>query len=173
MSWIQTYTGKQFWPLEPERNTIDIEDIAHSLSMLCRFNGHCLAFYSVAEHCVRVSRILPPESAKWGLLHDAGEAYLVDMPKPLKRMIPEFEEHENHLLESIAQHFGLSWPIPKDVHHADVVMLMTEKRDLMSPEPESWGIDVEPLSDTIHPMSPMEAKAAFLERFQELMGPTR
>lgn len=170
MGWIQTYTGKQFWPLEPERNEYDIEDIAHSLSLLCRFNGHCREFYSVAEHCVRVSKILPEGSAIWGLMHDAGEAYLVDMPKPLKRLIPDFEHYENNLLEKIAESFGLSWPIPNDVHHADVVMLMTEKRDLMVPEPASWGIDVEPLPDIIQPLPPQEAKTAFLARFNELMG---
>lgn len=166
--WIQTYSGKAFWPLTPRATDLDIEDIAHSLSMQCRFNGHCRVFYSVAEHCVRVSHILPQESAFWGLMHDAGEAYLVDMPKPLKRMMPEFEAHENNLLQEIAAFYGLSWPIPDDVHTADVVLLMTEKRDLMSPEPQSWGIEVEPLAEVITPMTQEQAKAAFLARYEEL-----
>ena len=79
-SWLQTYTGIQFWPLDPRPEEIDIQDIAHALSLLCRFNGHCQRFYSVAEHSVHVSTILAPEFGLWGLLHDAAEAYLSDIP---------------------------------------------------------------------------------------------
>lgn len=168
LGWIQTYTGKPFWPLNPRKQDIDIEDIAHSLSMQCRFNGHCRIFYSVAEHSVRVSHQVAPEHALWGLMHDAGEAYLVDMPKPLKRLMPDFQDHEDKLLQYLAAHFGLTWPIPEEVHKADVVLLMTEKRDLMSPEPQDWGIHVAPLPDIITPLSPQDAKDAFLQRFHVL-----
>jgi len=94
MSWIQTYTGKCFHPREPGPDDFDIRDVAHALSLLCRFNGHCRTFYSVAEHSVRVSRICPPAAALWGLLHDLGEAYVGDLPRPLKPLMPRFEEIE-------------------------------------------------------------------------------
>ncbi|MBF0612521.1 MAG: hypothetical protein HQL55_15470, partial [Magnetococcales bacterium] len=78
-NWIQTFTGRQFWPLAPVLEHIHVQDIAHALSLLCRFNGHCQKFYSVAEHSLHVATILPPELAGWGLLHDASEAYLADL----------------------------------------------------------------------------------------------
>ena len=83
--WIQTMSGVIFYPLDPRPEEIRIEDIAHALSHQCRFAGHCREFYSVAEHSVRVSRELPQEFMLWGLLHDASEAYLVDLPRPIKR----------------------------------------------------------------------------------------
>jgi uncharacterized protein len=83
--WIQTYTGKQFWPLSPLPEDIVIEDIAHALSMQCRFGGHVRTFYSVAQHSVHVSLLVEPQYALWGLLHDAAEAYLVDLPRPIKK----------------------------------------------------------------------------------------
>ena len=61
--WMQTYTGRQFWPIDPRANEVHIEDIAHALSMMCRYNGHCRTFYSVAEHSVLVSQHVPPEHA--------------------------------------------------------------------------------------------------------------
>src|ERR1019366_6268112 len=80
---IRTYTGILFDFEEPEASPIRIEDIAHALSLLCRFAGHCKEFYSVAEHSVRVSYACPEEHALWGLMHDASEAYCVDVPRPL------------------------------------------------------------------------------------------
>jgi len=168
MSWIQTYSGKQFWPLAPRAEDFDIEDIAHSLSMQCRFNGHCKAFYSVADHCVRVSRLVPHEDAMWGLLHDAGEAYLADLPRPLKLEMPSYQELEEQLLKVFARAFSLPWPIPASIKAADDIMLATEKRDLMESPPVSWGLDAIPHGDTITPLSPMAAKHAFLARYIEL-----
>ncbi|MFG0247924.1 MAG: phosphohydrolase, partial [Phycisphaeraceae bacterium JB051] len=80
MSWIQTYTGKAFYPLREDPGIIDIRDIAHALSLQCRFNGHCSDFYSVAQHSVHVSEVVPQAFALWGLLHDAAEAYMSDLP---------------------------------------------------------------------------------------------
>src|ERR1017187_10636100 len=77
---ITTFSGIHFWPLLPNPADIRIEDIAHALSNQCRFAGHAREFYSVAEHSVRVSQLCPPEDALWGLLHDASEAYLTDVP---------------------------------------------------------------------------------------------
>src|SRR5271165_7548492 len=83
--WIQTYTGRVMYPLDPRPEEINIIDIAHALSNLCRFTGHVRTFYSVAEHSVRVSQHCDPKDALWGLLHDASEAYLADMSRPMKR----------------------------------------------------------------------------------------
>src|ERR1051326_3663293 len=83
--WMRTYTGVRFYPSDPRPDEIFIQDIAHSLSNMCRFAGHVKEFYSVAEHSVRVSLACHPDDALWGLLHDASEAYVVDMPRPIKR----------------------------------------------------------------------------------------
>ncbi len=168
MSWIQTYTGRSFTPLAPRAEDLDIADIAHSLSLLCRFNGHCETFYSVAEHSLRVSAACPPEHARWGLLHDAAEAYLSDLPRPVKREIPFFRECEDRLLRIIADHFDLPWPMPPEVAAADTLLLATEARDLMVAPPASWELGVEPLPGRITPLGPEEAEAAFLARFREL-----
>lgn len=85
--WIQTFTGKQFWPLTPKAEDVCIEDIAHALAFKCRFGGHCKTFYSVAEHSCRVAEILRPEHQLIGLLHDAAEAYLPDVAAPIKSAI--------------------------------------------------------------------------------------
>lgn len=97
MTIINTFSGIEFDLLNPNPNDIDIEDIAHELSMLCRFNGHCKEFYSVAEHSVYVSYEIDEEFALIGLLHDAAEAYLGDVPTPLKKLLPEFKRADNQL----------------------------------------------------------------------------
>ncbi len=168
-TWIQTYTGIQVWPLDPHPDQIDIRDIAHSLSMLCRFNGHCRQFYSVAEHSVHVSNIVSPVNRIWGLLHDAAEAYLSDIPKPVKQSLDQFHQLEERMLAVIANRFGLTTEIPEEVHDADMTMLATEKRVLMGSEPAPWS----GLPDALEPTmiccySPEEAMQSFLRRFSEL-----
>jgi hypothetical protein len=88
--WIQTYSGRQFWPLDPRVEDVHLEDIAHALSNVCRYTGHVREFYSVAEHSVHVSWSCEPEDALWGLLHDASEAYLADMARPVKQNMPVY-----------------------------------------------------------------------------------
>lgn len=105
--WIQMHSGIAFWPMDPRADEVRLEDIAHSLSLLCRFGGHCSRFYSVAEHSVHVARLCSPEVALWGLLHDASEAYVVDLPRPIKRQLPEYAEIEGLVQFAIAEHFGL------------------------------------------------------------------
>lgn len=171
-NWIQTFNGKQFWPLNPRPEDIDFRDIAHALAMKCRYTGHCLRFYSIAQHSVLASQIVPPADAKWALLHDAAEAYLADVARPVKRAMKDFQEIEDHLLRCIIEHFGLSWPQPDSIHQADLVLLRTERRDLMAPPPIPWRTDelAKPLSATIFPDSPGEAEVRFLKRFKELFG---
>jgi hypothetical protein len=170
--WIQTFTGVQFWPLDPRADEIRIEDIAHALAQQCRFGGHCRSFYSVAEHSVRVSRVVPPQDALWGLLHDGSEAYCVDVPRPLKRHLSEYGVIENRLMLAICERFRLPVTMPASVKRADQVLLNTEKRDLTGPAPAPWtvaqGMPTEPLQERIEPWSPFEAKARFLARFYEL-----
>lgn len=171
--WIQTHSGIQFWPLDPRAPEIDIKDVAHSLSLQCRFGGHTNTFYSVAEHSVRVSRAVPPEHALWGLLHDAAEAYLVDLPRPIKRfseMGALYREIEEHLMTCVCIRFGLDLTEPPAVKVADVALLMTEKRDLMKMEPKPWEDTSEPLPDRIEPWDWKIAKWEFLQRFTDLTG---
>lgn len=168
-AWIQTFTGKQFWPMDPRANEVDILDIAHSLSMLCRFNGHCNRFYSVAEHAVHVSHVVGPEQARWGLLHDAAEAYLSDIPQPVKRELALFHEFEERLLVVIAERFDLPVGLPPEVKQADMLLLATEKAALMGPEPAPWEGIPDPLAPgMIKGWSPDQARREFLARFGEL-----
>ena len=177
MSWIQTYSGRKFFPLAPRAADVRIEDIAHALAMKCRFGGHCRVFYTVAEHSVRVSRRVPPELALWGLMHDAGEAYLPDVGKPIKDSVhihregkaKTFSDVEDILLERIAEALGFPPVDYAAVRTADLELLATEARDLMAPPPEPWELGVEPLAEKIAPLpSPAAAEAAFLERWHEL-----
>jgi uncharacterized protein len=176
-SFIETFMGEAFEPLHPNPDQIWIEDIAHSLSLQCRFNGHTKEFYSVAEHCVRVSWLLedweePTEVQLWGLLHDASEAYLTDIPSPLKQL-PAFEAYraaEEAVMWTVCNRFGLPWEEPEAVRFADQSMLATEARDLMPYVPEHWQ-SLEGMAEAsirITPWEPREAKRKFLNRFCEL-----
>ena len=174
--WIQTYSGHVF-SLEPfDAEAIHIEDIAHALSMLCRFNGQCRRFYSVAEHSVHVSLEIAPHLAQLGLMHDAAEAYLGDVPTPLKKKLPAFSDAENHLMQLIAQRFCFTLPEEgeedeKELKRADLQLLSDEKQVLMGPEPKPWpGLPVPRRVERIIGWSPDEAKKRFLERFQDLAG---
>lgn len=175
--WIQTFTGRQFWPMEPRVEDINIVDIAHALSNSCRFNGHCSQFYSVAQHSVLVSTICDPADALWGLLHDAAEAYLVDLPRPVKHSghFEQFRVFERSLEAAICKRFGLSPEQPESVSKADRALLRTEQRDLMGPAPEEWQDNREGAIETIkiEPWPPAFAKLKFVHRFAELTGDRR
>lgn len=174
-TWIQTYTGRRFWPLAARPHEVSIHDIAHALSNLCRFTGHTEAFYSVAQHSVLVSQVVPPADALWGLLHDAAEAYINDLNRPVKHSagLGTYRVIEQSLSRVIAQRFGLSPEIPGSVREADDRMLWTERRDLLKPrEFEDWcsrGV-YEPYPFRITPLGPVEAKQAFIRRYLELRG---
>lgn len=170
--WIQTFTGRAFWPLSPRVKDIDIIDVAHALAMKCRFSGHTRHFYSVAQHSYLASKILPPGDEKWGLLHDASEAYLPDVARPVKKELVGFREIEDRLMQAVAERFGLGWPMPSSIHQADLILLATERRDLMSEPPYRWTSteNVEPLLIKVWPMDPVGAKALFIQRFEELFG---
>lgn len=164
---FETFTGKLIYPLDLEVGDIDILDIAHSLSNLCRYGGHSEEFYSVAEHSVRVSFNCLKKDALHGLLHDASEAYLVDLPRPIKAFMPEYRQAEDQVQRIIAEKFKLNWPWPHSVHDADVRMLVTEMRDLMKHYINEAKV-VKPYKAQITPMTSKQAKREFLKRFKEL-----
>lgn len=168
--WIQTYTGRQFWPLDPRVEDIDIRDIAHALSMKCRYGGHSLAFYSVAEHSIFVSRALPPELRLTGLLHDAAEAYLADIPRPVKPLLAGFKEIEERIERVIAEVFGLlPPPWPDAVKAADTAILHDETRALMGEAPAPWNIPGESLGVRPCMWPHWYAERVFLGEFKRLV----
>ena len=170
--WAQIYSGENFWPLDPKSEEVDINDIAHSLALQCRFNGHCNSFFSIAQHSVFVSKIVSPEQALAGLLHDASEAYIGDIVSPLKKFLFEFREIEKNIEKVIFERFGIEM---ENVNHseikkADKIALFTEMRDLMKKPHSKWD-DVDsfnPHPDKIIPLIPEEAEKEFLERYKEL-----
>ena len=166
---IQTYTGQYFDILNPKVRGVNIVDIAHALSQLCRFTGHTSKFYSVAQHSVTVSRHVPKGMELDGLLHDASEAYMADISRPLKHA-PEMSRYrtaEKTLSRVIERRFGLSAE-PKEVKHVDRRMCATEMRDLMGSTPYDFGLGVVPFDFIIRGQYPLEAEEEFLERFYEL-----
>ncbi len=172
MSWIQTFTGRQFFPLQPRAEDICIEDVAHALSLMCRYTGHTRSFYSVAQHCVIASNIVPPEDARWALLHDAAEAYLADIARPIKGLLPGIKEIEARIEAAVAERFGLALPMPDSIKRADLVLLATERRDLMSAPPAEWTAieGIEPLPERIAPWPPHIGECLFMRQFQHLFG---
>jgi len=165
---MQTYTGKRYYPVDPRADEVDIIDIAHALSMLCRFGGHCNRFYSVAEHSVCVSHLVPREHALLGLLHDATEAYVCDVPRPLKLSLPEYKDAEHLNWLAIATHFGLPFAMPACVKHADNAVLYAEQQVLMRPDPgRGWCVgetgDIDVRDVRIRCWSPEVAERAFLD----------
>lgn len=171
MSTILTYSGKHFTLLDPSPSEIDIFDIAHALSNICRFAGHTRRFYSVAQHSVIVSRIVPKKYALYGLLHDASEAYVADIVRPLKPHLKDYAQIEERIMEAVRIRFDLQVPvIPADVKLADMVALATEKRDLMHFDLNEWPClaGVIPLKEAIQPEYPVLAKENFLARYFEI-----
>lgn len=165
--WIQTYTGKHIYPLDSRPEEIDIEDIAHSLSNLCRFNGQCLRFYSVAEHSVLVSRFASNSNKLVALMHDASEAYLADIPRPLKKNLSGYVESEEVLMSAIGNKFGFDWPMPDEVKLLDNRILYDEAYQNMAPITKTWHDPYEPLGVKLEFWTPTEAKNHFLESFSQ------
>jgi hypothetical protein len=195
---MNTVSGRMVDLLDPTPEMICMEDIAHHLSMLCRYNGATRDFYSVAEHSVHLSRLVPEEYALWALLHDASEAYTGDYISMMKRRDPWFQSVENRLMEVIAEKFNLTtytkpepelsqgWsaaetdfdPVPETVKEADKRLCATEISILYA-HPESvaamahWEQYREPWLRTALSltMTPRLAKRRFLERYRDLLSP--
>lgn len=172
--YFRTHSGRHVHPLSPSPEEIDIGDVARSLSQICRFLGHTEDFYSVAQHSVLVSQFVPRPDALWGLLHDASEAYLCDLPAPIKRD-PEmtiYRVAEHRLMHAICRKFGLPPNMPDAVAVADKVLLATEFRDVTTMNDPDWIAEecgCIPVADyTITPWPPLVAESRFLARFEEL-----
>lgn len=179
--WFVSHSGQCFNVRAPEPEQIQLIDIAHHLSNVCRFGGAVKEFYSVAEHCVYVSRLVPPELAALGLLHDASEAYLGDVIKPLKNCLPDYRALEHVWEAAIAKRFGFESLSHPAVKVADVAAVQAERRDLLpatlnaNAPKELWaaylshGDRVPPATARVIPLgSPAAARAAFLARAAEL-----
>lgn len=169
-AWFPVYSGKRFWPLDPRPNDFDINDIAHALAHINRFNGHLYHSYSVAQHSVLVSQNVPIAAARYGLLHDASEAYLQDIITPLKGLLPDYCLLEERVMRAILTAFDvpISDEIRKAVKQTDVRMLVTEVRDLTPHGVINGVICEQPFDWKITCWSPAEARSRFACRYCEL-----
>ena len=170
--WMQTFTGRQYWPLDPRADELDIVDIASALSKLCRYGGHTRAFYSVAEHCVLMARSpeCPPALRLAALLHDGSEGYIVDVIRPIKPHLAGYAALENDNQSLIAERFGFEWPMPAIIKDLDNRILLDERDQAMSRPPADWGIAGPHLGVTLQFWTPNEARAQFLTAFYEFGG---
>jgi uncharacterized protein len=181
MSWIQTYTGRQFWPMDPSPKDVCVEDIAHALSLTCRFTGHCLRFYSVAQHSVLVAGWLVRSGMLHGaststqinavraaLLHDAAEAYMADIARPVKRCLPNVKAIENRLATCIYEALGVTVDaeLTRAIKHCDDVLLATEARDLMRRPPVPWAPLPEPSPSRIVAMDGYHAERRWMKEWK-------
>lgn len=169
--YIVTVSGHRFYLLNPHMSRIDPVDIAHALSNLCRYTGHTHEFYSVAQHCVLVSRNVPERWAFDGLLHDAAEAYTGDLNSPLKAILDgAFSGIEAEIERAIAIKFGRQWPRDQSVKQADMRSYATEVRDITSSSVHFNGDGYEPWPEPITGWSPERARTEWMDRFVELGG---
>jgi len=174
--WMMTRSGRRVWPFHMVLSDVNIEDIAHSLSLQCRFNGHCNRFYSVAEHCVHVSAALWSAWdntlwAKQGLIHDAHEAYTGDLIRPIKeRMGTEtalWYKLEEDAEATVAESLQVQWPFDAIVKVYDQRIIMNEKEALFDGD-GPWDDELPPLDVVIRCWSPERAKEMYLEQWRRL-----
>jgi len=169
---ILLQSGYYFDLLDPANSPFTIEDIAHGLSNTCRFAGQCAGFYSVAEHCVLASHVVTPEFALRTLMHDAAEAFIGHVTRPLKSLLPEYKAIEHSVEIAIMQRFGIAdWNVP-EVKAIDLAMLASEQLAMMPKHGLDWTVlaGVTPAPIEIAFWRPHTAREAFLERFAELSG---
>lgn len=166
-NFMTTISGKRIVYDDLQPHMIDITDIAHALSNICRFGGHINRFYSVAQHSVHVSENVPKEMVLAALLHDASEAYLSDIVRPAKRMLPQYKELELKLQLVIEERFGCEFD-HEEIHVADNKMLYAEAKHFYG-DISDWGLDTFACDAIIVPFSPEEARLMFMHRFNELV----
>lgn len=169
VDWIETFSGKRFKPQNPDPKLIDIIDIAHSLSLKTRYSGHCKEFYSVAQHSVIVSEMVPQQYALEGLLHDAAEAYFPDVPRPMRPIVDCLDQVEDRIHQAVAERFGLVYPYPFEVVKADATILSDEARQLMHSGGLHWKLPYKGYGYKITPASPKMANRMFVERYDQLI----
>ena len=171
MSEILTIGGEYFNFEDPSRSKFSIKDIAHALSHICRFNGHCKYLYSVAQHSVLVSYLVDDKYALQGLLHDAHEAFVGDMTTMLKRLIPEYKIYEDIAAAEVRSRFGIPFELHESIHEADMIALMSERRNLLPERKDDdlyWPQGYDTIAAKIFPESPGMAYAQFMKRYEEL-----
>lgn len=170
MTWILTASGKHFDFADPQPDQIDLLDIAQGLANESRYAGQCRAFYSVAQHSVMASHIVSHDHALEALLHDATEAYCKDIPRPLKQMLPDYRAVEARVEAVIRDKYGLPAQQSSQVKRADLIMLATERRDLMPADNTPWPIleGITPLERKIIAAHAGRSQSMFIRRWVEL-----
>lgn len=177
--WMQTFTGRQFWPIDPRQDEIDIVDIAAALSKLTRYGGHCLRFYSVAEHCVLMARSVAVHGdvtrgmARAMLLHDASEAYLIDVPRPVKSSLTGYHEIEDRLMRAISARLVFDWPPPALIKEFDERIIVDEREQVMAVTDHPWQHSrktFNPLGVTLQFWTPDQAFAEFMREYARCGG---
>lgn len=187
MTRIILQSAREFDLLKPRADLITTLDIAHALSLICRFNGHCTRHYSVAQHSLLVADIVQsqgyaPDIQLLALLHDAAEAYVGDMTRPLKLWLrqdtggngSDYDFVEQRIWQAICERFDLAPELPIVVHEADMIALATERRELLPDHPSAWEClhGVTPHNTELPAWTPSQARQAFHDRLLELLATT-
>ena len=170
-NWILTHRGYKVSPFTTTFEPIIFDDIAHALSNICRWTGHCNQFFSVAQHSVYVSSLASPENALWGLLHDASEAYLCDLSRPVKMhpWLANYRLAEENMMRVICEQFDLPTEMPEEIKEIDNRMIATEARDLgFYSFVDEMGFV--PYGFKIHTQDPVAAKQSFIEWYEVLLN---
>lgn len=171
MSWLLTHSGTHFDLVDPQPDMIELIDIIKGLSRESRFAGQTKYYYTVAQHSVLASQVVAPEYAFEALLHDASKAYLKDLPRPLKQLLPDYRRIEQRVEAAIRERFGLPAVQSAAVTEADRIMLATERRDLMPSDDTDWPIleGVRALDKRLIAINCGRAEAAFMQRLLEVI----
>jgi uncharacterized protein len=176
--WLETFSGKLIWPLDPHPNEICIEDIAHALSNICRFNGHTKHHYSVGKHSLNVAIILKAQCTPdivqlFGLLHDASEAYLCDIPRPLKKYLNGYLEVEKKMQDMIYEKFCGRTPTTEEqekIHEVDDLVLIAEGQRITN-NLSNWAKESTTWIDTM-PDLPETIAEGFLIKYESIFKDT-
>ncbi len=165
---IRLRSGAWLDLLDPSSSDFTIEDIAHGLAHTCRYAGQADGFYSVAEHSLLVSDTAVGHELA-GLLHDAAEAFIGDVTRPLKQLLPDYKRIEATIEAAIFQRFGLEGVDPQ-VKRADLQVLAAEQAQIMPEGTDAWAAEagVDAARVTVECLTPTVAKTRFLKRFEEL-----
>ena len=172
--YIHLFSGTRFYPQDPRPENIYISDIAHALSNICRFTGHVRDFLSVAQHCVMCAEQAPKAYKLEALLHDASEAYIADLSRPVKSLLDDYRKIEERIEIACATCFGLPYPMSPVVKEIDDRMLITEASQLFADDPNAWwktapGDPLQLFDIKIPSWSPRAAELRFLEAFNKLV----
>jgi hypothetical protein len=166
---IMLASGHLFDFLDPHGSEFTIEDVAHGLSLVCRYTGQCRDFYSVAEHSLLVSDVVA-EYKYEALLHDAAEAFIGDVTRPLKQLLPEYRRIEAAVEDAVTERFGLDRNYRAIVKAADLRVLAAEQMQVMAPGTADWAAEagIEPAPVSVRFLSPSVVRRSFLERYERL-----